>query len=89
MTYSAALRAEIRQRAEEWAKTADRISYRSLGAEPTILFKPTEGNRSHGNFHDKSWAAIQSTPEWRVRLGKPHSQSRALPEAERPTASRK
>ena len=86
MNHATGLRAQLRTRAEARASTPGIVSYKSLGTPPTVLFKPTGGARSHGNFHDESWAAIQQTPEWATRLGKRHSQPTALPIAERLTA---
>lgn len=86
MSHAAALRAQLRTRAEAWATAPGRVSYRSLGTPLTVLSKPAADNQSHGNFHEKSWAEIQRTPDWAARLTKRHSQFQALPEAERANA---
>jgi hypothetical protein len=80
---SAALRALLRVRAEDWAASTACSFYRSLGSQPTVLFKPAGDGSRHGNFHPASWAAIRDNGDWISRLGKRHSQLAALPEGER------
>lgn len=56
---------------------------------PTVLFRPyeEEGKVRHGNFHPESYLQLTETPEWRVRLSKPHSgKSRSLNSADQASA---
>jgi hypothetical protein len=86
MNHADGLRAQLRARAEAWAEAPDRLSYKSLGAQPTVLFKPPSGVGGHGNFQEKSWEAIRTNFDWAFRLTKRHSQVGALPEPERASA---
>jgi hypothetical protein len=83
VNWSGPLRNQLRARAEEWAHTCALPAYKSLGTSPTLLFEAVADSSRHGNFHDKAWAAILATPDWRVRLDKAHAQVLALPEAKR------
>lgn len=79
MNYSENIREQIRARAEAALLAAPSTGYRSLGKKPTVLFNALNGGTEHGNFYGPAWKAIRSNPEWTARLGKPHSQKRALP----------
>ena len=89
--YSDLLRSELLERAEAFtARTGlEPYVYRSKGQTPTVLFKKhgSVGAPQHGNFMPASYAAIQGTPTWEQRLGKPHSQRvRALHEQDQASA---
>jgi len=80
------LRSELRKRAEAWATNLKLPYYLSLGAEPTVLFEPTNDHSRHGNFHPAVWAAIRGREEWAQRLQKAHPRSEALPKEKRSSA---
>jgi len=74
------LRNDLAKRAKSFATANGLIYYKSLGDTPTILFPVDPIKSRHGNFNDKSYAAILANPSWAKRLEKPHSQRlRALP----------
>jgi hypothetical protein len=77
---------ELTQRARDLAATQGVTWYESLGASPTILFPADTSTSRHGNFIDHSYRAILANPPWAERLGKAHSQVRALPEGRRADA---
>ena len=80
------LRVELSQRARDFAATQDVAWYESLGGPPTTLFPADPSTSRHGNFIDLSYRAILANPPWAERLGKAHSQRRALPEDRRADA---
>ena len=84
--WAAKLRAELAQRAKRFANTQGVTYYESLGASPTVLFPADPDRLRHGNFIEKSYAAILANPVWGKRLEKVHSQRRALPENRRDNA---
>ena len=79
------LRKELAERAERFAKANGLTYYRSCGKEnPTILFPGEPTTSRHGNFNDRSYAAILANKSWADRLKKLHSQRcHALPEDRR------
>jgi len=79
MNWSGGLCAQLRTRAEAWASKTGLPSYRSGGQPPVLLFEATADGASHGNFQEDSWAAIQRTPTWSMRLEKGHTHAKALP----------
>ena len=74
---------ELSRRARDFADSQGVIWYPSLGVPPTILFPADPSRSRHGNFIDDSYRAILANPSWAKRLGKAHSQRRALPEDRR------
>jgi hypothetical protein len=86
LDWSQALRDELRERAELWAKRTELAHYKSRGVKPTVLFVAAPDVSSHGNFLPDAWQAITANDEWRMRLSKRHSQLHALPEGRRATA---
>jgi hypothetical protein len=85
--WDAALKLQLRARAEQWAAKTSVHSYKSLGKSPTILFEMTSDGSHHGNFFDSAWRAIKEDPAWCERLQKAHSQRDALPEKYRASAA--
>jgi hypothetical protein len=81
LSYAAALRAEINQRALAYAQGRGIACATSRGL--TQLFEPVGG--SHGNFLDSTYSAIRRRPDWQGRLEKVHTSSRDLPACERGT----
>jgi len=74
------LRNDLAKRAKSFATANCLTHYESLGATPTVLLPAESETSSHGNFNDKSYAAILTHPSWAKRLEKPHSQRfRTLP----------
>lgn len=84
--WASKLRVELSQRARDFAATQRVTWYESLGAPPTVLFPADPSTARHGNFIDLSYRAILADPPWAERLGKAHSQRRALPEDRRADA---
>ena len=81
--WASRLRNELSQRARAFGASQAITWYESLGAAPTILFPADANVRRHGNFIDLSYRGILENPLWAERLGKAHSQRRALPEERR------
>jgi hypothetical protein len=81
LSYAAALRAEINQRALAYAESRGIACATSRGL--TRLFEPTSVR--HGNFLDLTYTAIRRQPEWEARLDKVHTSSRELPACDRGT----
>ncbi|MCY3763378.1 MAG: hypothetical protein OXH50_19200 [Gemmatimonadetes bacterium] len=78
------LRKELAQKAKHFATANGLTHYESLGRSPTILFPAEPATSSHGNFNDKSYAAILANASWANWLQKPHSQRlRTLPKDRR------
>jgi hypothetical protein len=84
--WASKLRLELSQHAKEYAATEGATWYASLGDLPTILYPAEPGTSRHGNFIDLSYRAILDNPIWAERLGKAHSQRRALPDDRRADA---
>ena len=68
--WAAKLRAELAQRAKRFANAQGVTYYESLGASPTVLFPADPDRLRHGNFIEKSYAAILANPVWGKRLEK-------------------
>ncbi len=81
LSYAAALRAELNQRALAYAESRGIPCTTSRGL--TQLFEPAA--QRHGNFLESTYAAIRRYPEWESRLFKVHTSSRDLPACERGT----
>ena len=80
-SWKSRLRKELADRAERFANANGLTYYRSCGKkDPTILFPGESTTSRHGNFNDKSYAAILAKKSWADRLKKPHSQRWALPQ---------
>lgn len=84
--WASTLRRELSQRARVFADAHGVSWYESRGTPPTILFPADISNARHGNFIRDSYRAILASPPWADRLGKAHSQRRALPEDRQPDA---
>ncbi len=56
----------------------------SYGVPAVVVYAPHSTGLTHGNFFDRSYAAILKSPEWSRRLEKTHTHSRrSLPRADR------
>ena len=77
------LRKQLADRAKRFATANGLTHYESCGPSPTILFSAEPTASRHGNFNDKSYAAILANESWAKRLEKPHSQRQALPKDRR------
>lgn len=83
-TWGSLLRKELAETAKRFAIDNGLTHYESCGRPPTILFPGEPATSRHGNFNDKSYAAILENASWAKRLEKPHSQrDRALPQDRR------
>lgn len=81
---AAALRAELAERAQRYAHAEGLPHCLSYGDAPTVCFAPYEQGSRHGNFHQRSYAAIRANPAWKRRLAKVHTQGRrSLPNTDR------
>ncbi len=82
--FAAALRRELSARNQAFARQRKLLHVESCGAVPVVVYQPHENQTRHGNFADKSYAAIVSHALWQKRLGKTHAQARtSLPRGER------
>lgn len=78
------LRQELAARSAAFAKQGRLLHVESYGAQPVIVYEPSEDGLSHGNFFPASYTAILQNPAWSRRLQKVHSQaSRTLPRRDR------
>jgi hypothetical protein len=71
-----ALRCELSARNRAFARGSKLLHVESLGSTPAILYPPYEGEVRHGNFIEKSYAAIMGKAAWQHRLSKTHAQAR-------------
>ncbi len=81
--FASSLRREISARNRACAQGQTHVE--SFGSDPVVVYAPecsTGGSERHGNFFDRSYAAIVARPEWMRRFDKMHAQARALPRAE-------
>jgi hypothetical protein len=84
MNFAAALRAELAERAQQYAQAEGVPHCLSYGEAPTVCFAPCEHGSRHGNFLQRNYTVIQANPAWRKRLSKVHTQGRRfLPDTER------
>jgi hypothetical protein len=82
MNCTGLLRRELRQRAEQHARTYELPHCLSHGQSPTVCLEPYKDSQ-HGNFLPATYKAILRNPNWRRRLQKVHSQGRkSLPRHE-------
>jgi hypothetical protein len=84
MSFAAALRRDLVDRAQKYA-LAERLPHcLSYGESATVCFSPYQNDSRHGNFLAESYRAILANPPQRVRLAKVHTQGRrSLPATER------
>ena len=61
---AAALRAEIVERARRYAQAEELPHCLSYGEAPAVCFAPYEDSSRHGNFLQRSYAAIKANPAW-------------------------
>lgn len=71
------LRQELSARNITFARAHNLPHSCSCGETPTIAYHPVED--SHGNFLRTTYRAILSSPEWRQRLYKVHTQQKCFP----------
>jgi len=84
MSFAAALRHDLAERALKYALAEALPHSLSYGETPIACFAPYEHDTRHGNFLQGSYKAIQANPAWSRRLAKVHTQGRrALPRTER------
>jgi hypothetical protein len=76
MNSAAALRRELSQRAEHYARGHGLPHCLSYGQPPTVCFERYCDDSRHGNFLPSTYKAILRNPNWRRRLRKVHSQGR-------------
>lgn len=82
--HASALRRELNAANAAFAEQNRLNHVLSYGEAPVIVYAPTDDGRCHGNFFDRSYAAIMKNPEWSRRLQKVHTHKRtSLPRAER------
>ena len=75
------LRAQLSDCSQKYAQARGLAHQLSYGGVPSVLFEATDNQ--HGNFLPASYRAILDNPEWRRRLGKPHSHAKSLPRTDR------
>jgi len=84
ISFAAALRAELVERARKYAQAEELPHCLSYGESPTVCFAPYEDSSRHGNFLQRSYAAMRANPAWIRRLAKVHTQGRrSLPKTDR------
>jgi hypothetical protein len=84
MSFAAALRRDLADRARKYAETEGLPHCLSYGDAPVVCFVPDARDLRHGNFLPRSYQAIRAKAEWKARLGKVHTQGwRSLPRTER------
>ncbi|HXB21499.1 MAG TPA: hypothetical protein VNV88_08960 [Candidatus Solibacter sp.] len=82
--FASQLRHELCARNAAFASSNKLAYVSSYGAVPVIVYAPQADGLSHGNFFDRSYAAILKNPQWARRLEKIHAQARrSLPRADR------
>src|SRR5215468_7448339 len=69
------LRAELAERARNYAQMKSLPYCLSYGERPVVCFEPF-GERRHGNFHPASYRSICVRPDWKSRLAKAHTTAR-------------
>lgn len=84
MSFAAALRRALVERAQKYASAEGLPHCLSYGASATVCFSPYQNHSRHGNFLAASYKAIQANPAWKARLAKVHTQGRrSLPATDR------
>jgi hypothetical protein len=82
MSFAGALRRELNQWAEQFARENNLPHCLSYGASASVCFE-RYGNSQHGNFLPATYKAISKSPNWRRRLLKVHTLGRkSLPRPE-------
>ena len=74
--YAASLRAEIAECNRRYAERHGVSVCESTGRPPVLCYAPSEDDLTHGNFLPESYRAILRHDNWRLRLGKVHTQAR-------------
>lgn len=83
-SFAVGLRREIAARSAALVRARGLLHAESYGAQPVIVYEPSEDGKLHGNFAGASYAAILGNENWRKRLGKVHTQAtRSLPKRDR------
>jgi hypothetical protein len=83
MNYAGALRRELNDRSQQYARTSGLPHCLSYGQAPAVCFECYDNNLRHGNFLPSTYKAIVGNPNWWRRLQKVHSQGRkSLPRTE-------
>jgi hypothetical protein len=75
MSACAMLRAELAERAKNYAQARALPHSLSYGEQPVVCFEAW-GTRLHGNFHSASYRGIRSNADWNARLEKVHTTAR-------------
>jgi hypothetical protein len=84
MSFAAALRHDLAERARKYAMAEALPHCVSYHETAIVCFAPDERDLRHGNFLPGSYKAIRANPAWRRRLGKVHTEGgRTLPRTER------
>jgi hypothetical protein len=84
MSFAAALRRELADRAQGYARAEGLPHCLSYGEAPIVCFAPYEDGSRHGNFLQGSYKRIRANLTWNRRLTKVHTQDqRSLPVTER------
>src|SRR5258708_5751378 len=84
MNLAAALRRDLADRAQKYARREGLPHSLSYGEASVVCFPAYEDNARHGNFLRSSYKAICTNPAWQKRLAKVHSQARrSLPRSDR------
>lgn len=82
--FAAQLRNELCARNAAFAARNKLDHVCSYGVPPVVVYASHASGLTHGNFFDRSYAAILKSPEWSRRLEKTHTHSRrSLPRADR------
>jgi hypothetical protein len=76
LSYSLALRRELSERNQNYARAHGTRPYLSYGEVPTVLFEADADLAQHGNFLLATYRAILQNPSWTKRLYKAHPQAR-------------
>ena len=83
MNFAAALRRDLAERAQRFARSEALPHSLSYGEVPSVCFAPYEHDSRHGNFLPGSYKAIRGNSVWERRLAKVHTQGRrSLPSRE-------
>ena len=84
MSFAAALRRELADRAQKYAQAEGLPHCFSHGEATIVCFAPYESDSRHGNFLSGSYKAIRRNPAWARRLAKVHTQGhRSFPPTNR------
>ena len=78
MKYAGALRRELSDRAQQYARTSELPHGLSYGQSPAVCFEGYDNNLRHGNFLPSTYQAILGNPTWGRRPQKVDSQGRKV-----------